>query len=100
LGLNLFAVAHYDDLHVCGIKIRSRGIQDILWSQCTNLFTVRFKVVVGKLIQRQCRNLRKQSALCCEPQGENAGQIILRVEELRFRNGYRAQFVDFIKDFG
>ncbi len=74
LRLDLGAVADHHDLHVGGVKIFSRGSEQIVRRERANLFTIGFEIIVREVVERDGGKLREQAVLRCEAKGEHAAE--------------------------
>src|SRR5215470_14729098 len=86
LRFDLTAIADHGDLHVRRVEVGASRGENIARSEGSNLLAVGFEIVVRKFVECERGDLGKQATLGGQAHGEDAGEIVLRVEEFVLRN--------------
>src|ERR1700680_2801972 len=82
LRLDLGAVADHYDLHVGGVKIFSRGGEQIVRRKAANFFSIGFEIIVREVVEGDGGELREQTVLRGEAERENTADVVAGVGEL------------------
>ena len=99
LRFDLTAIADHGDLHVRRVEVGASRGENIARSEGANFLAVCLEIVVRKFVERESGNLGEQATLGGQAHREDAGEIVLRVEEFALRDRNRTQLVNFVENF-